>query len=81
MCCVTQPVMGGVMMDPPMVKLDPWEFPRHHLKVFNILGEGCFGQVWKCEALNIDGKSFRFKEVYNNKARSYVSVTRENRAV
>lgn len=22
-------------------------------KVFNILGEGCFGQVWKCEALDI----------------------------
>ncbi|KAG7198915.1 hypothetical protein KM043_015732 [Ampulex compressa] len=34
-----------------------WEFPRHRLKVFNILGEGCFGQVWKCEALDIDGKS------------------------
>lgn len=25
--------------------------------MFNILGEGCFGQVWKCEALDIDGKS------------------------
>ncbi|XP_012061723.1 PREDICTED: tyrosine kinase receptor Cad96Ca [Atta cephalotes] len=36
---------------------DKWEFPRHRLKVFNILGEGCFGQVWKCEALGIDGKS------------------------
>jgi hypothetical protein len=24
--------------------------------VFNILGEGCFGQVWRCEALDIDGK-------------------------
>ncbi|XP_012525889.1 tyrosine kinase receptor Cad96Ca isoform X2 [Monomorium pharaonis] len=36
---------------------DKWEFPRHRLKVFNILGEGCFGQVWKCEALDIDGKS------------------------
>lgn len=35
---------------------DKWEFPRHHLKVFNILGEGCFGQVWRCEALDIDGK-------------------------
>lgn len=20
------------------------------------MGEGCFGQVWRCEALNIDGK-------------------------
>ncbi|KAF5289644.1 hypothetical protein FQA39_LY15002 [Lamprigera yunnana] len=35
---------------------DKWEFPRHHLKVFNILGEGAFGQVWKCEALDINGK-------------------------
>uniref|UniRef100_A0A8D8YNY4 receptor protein-tyrosine kinase n=1 Tax=Cacopsylla melanoneura TaxID=428564 RepID=A0A8D8YNY4_9HEMI len=35
---------------------DKWEVPRHHIKVFNILGEGCFGQVWKCEALNIDGR-------------------------
>jgi len=34
---------------------DKWEFPRHHLKIYGILGEGCFGQVWKCEALNIDG--------------------------
>lgn len=34
---------------------DKWEFPRHHLKFYGILGEGCFGQVWKCEALNIDG--------------------------
>jgi len=36
-------------------KMDPLEFPRHHLKIYGILGEGCFGQVWKCEALNIDG--------------------------
>jgi len=43
---------GGV----PPIKLDPWEFPRHHLKVFNILGEGCFGQVWKCEAMAIAGR-------------------------
>ncbi|KAF6210502.1 hypothetical protein GE061_013608 [Apolygus lucorum] len=32
---------------------DKWEFPRHQLKVFSILGEGCFGQVWKCEARDI----------------------------
>ncbi len=30
-----------------------WEFPRHHLHFIDILGEGCFGQVWKCDALNI----------------------------
>lgn len=34
---------------------DRWEFPRHRLKFFNILGEGAFGQVWKCEALELDG--------------------------
>jgi len=34
---------------------DPWELPRHHLKISGILGEGCFGQVWKAEAVNILG--------------------------
>ncbi|XP_050525594.1 tyrosine kinase receptor Cad96Ca [Daktulosphaira vitifoliae] len=34
---------------------DPWEIPRHHIKVCSILGEGSFGQVWKCEAYNING--------------------------
>ena len=29
---------------------------KHH-QVFSILGEGCFGQVWKSEALDIDGKT------------------------
>lgn len=33
-----------------------FEFPRHRLKFFNILGEGAFGQVWRCEAVDIDGK-------------------------
>ncbi|KAK7071595.1 hypothetical protein SK128_006556, partial [Halocaridina rubra] len=36
---------------------DNWEFPRHHLKNIGILGEGCFGQVWKCEAIGLRGKS------------------------
>ncbi|XP_042883083.1 tyrosine kinase receptor Cad96Ca-like [Penaeus japonicus] len=35
---------------------DIWEFPRHRLKVMGILGEGCFGQVWKCEAVDLQGK-------------------------
>lgn len=35
---------------------DRWEYPRHRLKFFNILGEGAFGQVWKCEALDVDGE-------------------------
>ena len=26
------------------------------MKIYDILGEGCFGQVWKCEALNISDK-------------------------
>jgi fibroblast growth factor receptor 1 len=39
---------------------DRWEFPRHRLKVFHILGEGCFGQVWKCEATDIDGEYIHF---------------------
>ncbi|CAH2070984.1 unnamed protein product, partial [Iphiclides podalirius] len=38
--------------DPP----DEWEFPRHRLKIFNILGEGAFGQVWRAQATDIDGK-------------------------
>ncbi|XP_027196302.2 tyrosine kinase receptor Cad96Ca-like [Dermatophagoides pteronyssinus] len=29
-----------------------WEFPRHHLRFMHILGQGCFGQVWKCETFN-----------------------------
>ncbi|CAH1176852.1 unnamed protein product [Phaedon cochleariae] len=40
----------------PVKNTDRWEFPRHRLKFFNILGEGAFGQVWKCEALDLDGK-------------------------
>ncbi|CAG5041455.1 unnamed protein product [Parnassius apollo] len=35
---------------------DEWEFPRHRLKIFNILGEGAFGQVWRAQAIDIDGK-------------------------
>ncbi|XP_013109290.1 tyrosine kinase receptor Cad96Ca [Stomoxys calcitrans] len=36
-------------------KIDHWEYPRHRLKFFNILGEGAFGQVWRCEAIDING--------------------------
>ncbi|KAK3866217.1 hypothetical protein Pcinc_028242 [Petrolisthes cinctipes] len=35
---------------------DHWEFPRHRLKVMGILGEGCFGQVWRCEATGLGGE-------------------------
>ena len=27
-----------------------WEFPRHQLRFVSLVGEGCFGQVWKYEA-------------------------------
>ncbi|XP_042907549.1 tyrosine kinase receptor Cad96Ca [Parasteatoda tepidariorum] len=33
--------------------LDKWEFQRHRLQFIGILGEGCFGQVWKCLAQDI----------------------------
>lgn len=41
---------------------DRWEFPRHRLKVFNILGEGAFGQVWRCEAADLDNVEVGFCE-------------------
>ena len=34
-----------------------WEFPRHHLRILHQLGEGCFGQVWKVEALDMTGEA------------------------
>lgn len=48
----------NIINDPVLTQKadDKWEIPRHHIKVFNILGEGCFGQVWKCEALGIEGR-------------------------
>ncbi|XP_044743573.1 tyrosine kinase receptor Cad96Ca [Chrysoperla carnea] len=56
---------------------DPWEYPRHRLKIFNILGEGAFGQVWRCEASDIGGKDGlsivavkTLKENANDKERS-----------
>ncbi|XP_037943198.1 tyrosine kinase receptor Cad96Ca-like, partial [Teleopsis dalmanni] len=49
-------VVGGVgANNASQNKYDRWEFPRHRLKFFNILGEGAFGQVWRCEATDIDG--------------------------
>ncbi|CAH0725275.1 unnamed protein product, partial [Brenthis ino] len=35
---------------------DEWEFPRHRIRIFNIVGEGAFGQVWRAQAIDIDGK-------------------------
>ncbi|GBN81616.1 Tyrosine kinase receptor Cad96Ca [Araneus ventricosus] len=42
---ITIPRIGG--------DSDKWEFPRHRLQFIGILGEGCFGQVWKCLAQDI----------------------------
>ncbi|XP_063696582.1 tyrosine kinase receptor Cad96Ca [Culicoides brevitarsis] len=53
---VTSQLSNGTNMSQASVdNKDRWEFPRHKLKVFNILGEGAFGQVWRCEAQDIDG--------------------------
>ncbi|KAB7495880.1 Tyrosine kinase receptor Cad96Ca, partial [Armadillidium nasatum] len=38
---------------------DKWEFPRHKVRVLEILGEGCFGQVWKCDAMDLGVKGRR----------------------
>lgn len=35
--------------------LGPWEFPRSHLLLTEIIGEGNFGQVWKAEARHLNG--------------------------
>ena len=32
-----------------------WEIPRSQVRAFSILGEGCFGQVFKGEVENIPG--------------------------
>ncbi|KAF4532813.1 hypothetical protein B566_EDAN002663 [Ephemera danica] len=45
---------------------DRWEFPRHRLRIFHILGEGCFGQVWKCEALDIDERIIKIAQPYRS---------------
>ncbi|XP_054724069.1 tyrosine kinase receptor Cad96Ca-like [Uloborus diversus] len=41
--------------NPPRLggEFDKWEFPRHRLQFVGIVGEGCFGQVWKCLAQDI----------------------------
>ncbi|RXG59388.1 Tyrosine kinase receptor Cad96Ca [Armadillidium vulgare] len=33
--------------------------PRHKVRVLEILGEGCFGQVWKCDAMDLGVKGRR----------------------
>lgn len=56
-------------------EVDPWEIPRHHVRVCSILGEGSFGQVWKCEAYNVMGKSPC--RIYR-KCRAAISVCNNN---
>ncbi|CAH0712864.1 unnamed protein product, partial [Brenthis ino] len=31
-----------------------WEFPRHRIRLCNIVGEGTFGQIWRAKAMDID---------------------------
>jgi len=52
---VTNSYDSDVLDTKEWISTDPWEIPRHHLKIFGILGEGCFGQVWKGEGVNILG--------------------------
>ncbi|KAH8417306.1 hypothetical protein KR222_008693, partial [Zaprionus bogoriensis] len=47
----------AAVMESTDTAADQWEFPRHRLKFFNILGEGAFGQVWRCEASNMSGSA------------------------
>ncbi|XP_074595078.1 tyrosine kinase receptor Cad96Ca-like [Brevipalpus obovatus] len=42
---------------PNLSSNDPWEHPRHMIRILGILGEGCFGRVWKCEAYDIGANS------------------------
>lgn len=45
--------LNGVDPNDPILEDLKWEFPRHQLKIVSMLGEGCFGQVWKYEAEDI----------------------------
>lgn len=62
---------GGFGTDP---NTDHWEFPRHRLKFFNILGEGAFGQVWRCEATGLAGKYSNFKLQINLKKDKFIKI-------
>lgn len=35
--------------------MNDWDFPRHQLTFFDVLGEGAFGKVYHCKAINIGG--------------------------
>ncbi|CAG0919826.1 unnamed protein product [Notodromas monacha] len=62
---------------PALTEQSKWEFPRHHLRILGILGEGCFGQVWKCEALNVGEPVFVILEyVQHGKLQSYLRASR-----
>ena len=46
-----------VYTDPKINTFHPFQSNMsHHILTSLFSGEGCFGQVWKCEALNIDGR-------------------------
>lgn len=47
---------NSFIASPFNVSKDGWEFPRKNLRFStHLLGEGNFGQVWKCEALDVCG--------------------------
>lgn len=47
---------NNFITSPFNVSKDGWEFPRKNLRFStHLLGEGNFGQVWKCEALDVCG--------------------------
>ncbi len=56
--------------------IDKWEFPRHQMRFLSLIGEGCFGQVWKYEADGImehcggGGGNNNSQEQHNNSSSS-----------
>lgn len=53
---------NNFIASPFNVSKDGWEFPRKNLRFSaHLLGEGNFGQVWKCEALDVCGTG-RYEE-------------------
>ncbi len=55
-----------------------WEFPRHQLKFVSMIGEGCFGQVWKYETESIaemEGRCLHLGEATKVHWRSYFVVS------
>lgn len=39
----------------PTIPEEIWEFPRENVQVLELIGEGCFGQVFRAEAVEPSG--------------------------